>query len=106
MSAVAIPTLDQFFHRAGIAAFGRDAAPFVWLAMAYVALVTVIVSFAVVCISYSDNDLYVVALPPSIGHEEHLPLPPPSPRRLRTSPDPCWRKRYAADGSNSNLLHR
>lgn len=49
-------SLDQFVQHAGLAAFGRNAIVFVWIAMAYASLVGILLSFAVTSIMYDPSD--------------------------------------------------
>lgn len=50
-------TLDQFVQYAGTAAFGRNAVVFVWIAMAYATLVTILFSFATITMYYDPIDV-------------------------------------------------
>lgn len=50
-------SLDRVVQCAGTAAFGRNAVVFVWIAMAYSALMAIFLSFATVAMYYDPMDV-------------------------------------------------
>lgn len=51
-----IQSLDRVVQYAGTAAFGRNAVVFVWIAMAYSALMAIFLSFATIAMYYDPVD--------------------------------------------------
>lgn len=67
---MAVRALDDYFRAATTVALGVGAAPFVWLAMAFAAMITLIVSFASCCLLFYDLEFRATEIPTTNLNEE------------------------------------